>query len=86
MTGTASFEIRNPDGSTAVVDTFTAETFDGAPFTLTVATGQACATLCVPGIIRNRVTATLPRDKAFRIWHTVSVLTLEEVRGMANFS
>jgi hypothetical protein len=68
-----------------IVDTFKTQTFDNVPVELEAAVGSSEAKLVVPGIIRYRVIATLPKDKAFRLYNRAFVLTHKELLKEADF-
>ena len=71
--------------TTIQVDTFRTQTFDNAPVELEATIGSDTAKLVVPGIIRYRVVATLPKDEAFKLYHRASILTHKELLKEADF-
>lgn len=68
-----------------IVDTFKTQTFDNVPVELEAAVGSDEAKIVVPGIIRYRVIATLPKAEAFKLYNEAFVLTHKELLKKANF-
>ena len=68
------------------VDTFNTQTFDNAPVELLAAVEHDYATIYIPGLVgRAKVCATLPKDKAFELYHNAFVMTYNELRKAADF-
>lgn len=61
-------------------DEFKTETIDGFPFELVAVVEWSTATVFIPGMIKARLCATMPKDKAFALYHNVSIMTWKEVR------
>lgn len=68
-----------------IIDTFKTQTFDNAPVELLAPVDSDEAKLIVPGIIRYRVIATLPKTEAFKLFNGAFVLTHKELLREANF-
>lgn len=71
--------------TTLTIDTFKAQTFDNVPVELEAVVGSDEARLVVPGLIRYRVIATLPKVEAFKLFNEAFVLTHKELLKKANF-
>ena len=68
------------------VDVFKTQTFDNVPVELEAVIGSDVAKLIIPGMIKYRVSATLPKDEAFKVYHQASVLTYKELRKAVDFN
>lgn len=71
--------------TTIQIDTFKTQTFDNAPVELEAVIGSDTAKLIVPGLLRYRLSATLPKAEAFNLYHKASVLTHRELLKEADF-
>lgn len=71
---------------TLKIDIFKTQTFDNVPVELEAVIGNDEAKLIIPGMIKYRVSATLPKDKAFEIYHETSILTYNELRNKVKFN
>lgn len=68
------------------VDIFKTQTFDNVPVELEAVIGSDVAKIVIPGMIKYRVSATLPKDEAFKIYHETSILTYNELRSRVDFN
>lgn len=62
------------------VDTFTTTTFDGYPVELASAVEHDDAIIYLSGLIKARISKTLPTLEAFALFNNATVLTYTEIR------
>lgn len=68
------------------VDTFKTQTYDGYPVELEIVIGADTAKIIIPDMIKWRVSAILPKDKAFEIYNSVFIHTYNELRDKIDFN
>ena len=71
---------------TIQLDIFKTQTFDGYPVEVECVIGSDVARVYIPGIIKARVHANLPKDKALALYNNVSVITYNELRKAVEFN
>lgn len=69
-----------------IIDTFKTQTFDNVPVELEAARGSNTAKLVVPGLLRYRLSVTLSKTEAFKLYHRASILTHKELLKEADFN